>query len=140
MKLIFIIIVVGCISILHVEMNSEDMNSEKRIVRSSPIFNENFAILSLGDRIKNQDTWRNLFPNVPKDEAFGKYYSHGNCSGFIIYTEQNYRLCESLYNVYNTSQFIHGINVTQNIGVYTKYMCMIKPVSSLHDNIQMEPH
>lgn len=66
---------IDCISILFVAKNS--ITNEKETLGLS-MLREDFANCSLGDCIKNQDVWKYLYPNMPKNDAFGKYYTTGN--------------------------------------------------------------
>lgn len=40
-----------------------------------PFCHKDFAIRSLGDRIKDLNQCVNLYPDIPKDKAFGAYYT-----------------------------------------------------------------
>lgn len=45
------------------------------IVMLQPFCHKDFAIRSLGDRIKDLNQCATLYPNIPKDRAFGNYYT-----------------------------------------------------------------
>lgn len=40
-----------------------------------PFCHKDFAIRSLGDRIKDLNQCVHLYPDIPKDKAFGNYYT-----------------------------------------------------------------
>lgn len=46
-----------------------------QIVMLQPFCHKDFAIRSLGDRIKDLNQCVNLYPDTPKDKAFGNYYT-----------------------------------------------------------------
>lgn len=46
-----------------------------QIVMLQPFCSKDFGIRSLGDRIKDLSQCVTLYPDIPKDSAFGNYYS-----------------------------------------------------------------
>lgn len=46
-----------------------------QIVMLQPFCHKDFAIRSLGDRIKDLNQCVHLYPDIPKDKAFGNYYT-----------------------------------------------------------------
>lgn len=64
----------GAITIFWVEIEEETGLPE--IVKLQPFAQKDLAIRALGDCIKDLDQCVTLYPNIAKDIAFGKYYSH----------------------------------------------------------------
>lgn len=61
-----------------------------QIVMLQPFCHKDFAIRSLGDRIKDLNQCVHLYPDIPKDKAFGNYYTpqpgkHFQQQKFAIY-------------------------------------------------------
>ncbi|KAJ8307062.1 hypothetical protein KUTeg_015146 [Tegillarca granosa] len=56
---------------------AEDTNKtgERTVWNLAPYGTKDFAIRSLSDRIKDLPSLVNLYPDIPKQQAFGKYYS-----------------------------------------------------------------
>lgn len=50
-------------------------NPTPTIVMLQPFCSKDFGIRSLGDRIKDLPQCVTLYPDIPKDSAFGNYYS-----------------------------------------------------------------
>lgn len=50
-----------------------DQNVHVKMIQ--PFTNKDFAIRSLADRIKDLTQCVTLYPDIPKDMAFGKYYT-----------------------------------------------------------------
>lgn len=46
-----------------------------QIVMLQPFCHKDFGIRSLGDRIKDLNQCVTLYPDIPKDQAFGNYYT-----------------------------------------------------------------
>lgn len=46
-----------------------------QIVMLQPFCHKDFGIRSLGDRIKDLNQCVTLYPDIPKDKAFGAYYT-----------------------------------------------------------------
>lgn len=62
----------GGITIAWVEHTPEQT---AQIVMLQPFCHKDFAIRSLGDRIKDLNQCVYLYPDIPKDKAFGNYYT-----------------------------------------------------------------
>lgn len=62
----------GGITIAWIELNLDNM---PQIVMLQPFCHKDFAIRTLGDRIKDLNQCVTLYPDIPKDKAFGAYYS-----------------------------------------------------------------
>ena len=52
-----------------------DATRQAKVYNLQPWFEKDLAIRSLADCIKDLDQLQTLYPNTPKDEAFGKYYT-----------------------------------------------------------------
>lgn len=48
---------------------------KSEIIMISPFFAKNFSTRSLADSIHDLQQLTTLYPNIPKNEVFGKYYS-----------------------------------------------------------------
>ena len=52
-----------------------ETSQEKEVAMLQPFTRKDLMIRSLPDRIHDCHQMINLYPNIPKDQAFGKYYS-----------------------------------------------------------------
>ena len=52
-----------------------ETTQEKEVAMLQPFTRKDLMIRSLPDRIHDCGQMINLYPNIPKDQAFGKYYS-----------------------------------------------------------------
>ena len=52
-----------------------ETTQEKEVAMLQPFTRKDLMIRSLPDRIHDCHQMKNLYPNMPKDTAFGKYYS-----------------------------------------------------------------
>lgn len=52
-----------------------DQTSPTSVIMLEPFFSEDLKIRSLADRIRDLDQCTTLYPNIPKDVGFQKYYS-----------------------------------------------------------------
>ncbi|XP_052803181.1 signal transducer and activator of transcription 5B-like isoform X2 [Mya arenaria] len=66
---------VGGITIAWVAENKEIPAGERQVWNLAPFTIKDFTIRGLADRIKDLDALVALYPDIPKDSAFGKYYS-----------------------------------------------------------------
>lgn len=64
--------ITGGITIAWVEHTADSM---PQIVMLQPFCHKDFGIRSLGDRIKDLNQCVYLYPDTPKDKAFGNYYT-----------------------------------------------------------------
>lgn len=64
--------ILGGITIAWVEHTVDQI---PQIVMLQPFCHKDFAIRSLGDRIKDLNQCVHLYPDIPKDKAFGNYYT-----------------------------------------------------------------
>lgn len=55
-----------------------------------PFCHKDFAIRSLGDRIKDLNQCVHLYPDIPKDKAFGNYYTPQPGKNF---SNKNFEIC-----------------------------------------------
>lgn len=62
----------GGITIAWVEHTADQI---PQIVMLQPFCHKDFGIRSLGDRIKDLNQCVTLYPDIPKDKAFGNYYT-----------------------------------------------------------------
>lgn len=61
---------------ISVSWNVVDASTRQaKVYNLQPWFEKDLAIRSLADCIKDLDQLQTLYPNTPKDEAFGKYYT-----------------------------------------------------------------
>ncbi|XP_071656172.1 signal transducer and activator of transcription 6 isoform X3 [Patagioenas fasciata] len=63
---------IGGITIAHV-IRGKDGSSQVENIQ--PFSAKDLSIRSLGDRIRDLGQLRNLYPNIPKDQAFGSHYN-----------------------------------------------------------------
>ncbi len=78
-----------------------------QFVKLSPSNANDLKILSLPNRIRNFKSIEYLFPNIPKDQAFGKYYAtvgqtQKSCN-FVPYTLTDLQLIAKIQNEENLS-------------------------------------
>lgn len=66
------LLLIGGITIAWVEHNADNI---PQILMLQPFCHKDFAIRSLGDRIKDLSQCITLYPDIPKDQAFGSYYT-----------------------------------------------------------------
>lgn len=68
----------GGITIAWVELSADQV---PQIVMLQPFCHKDFGIRSIGDRIKDLNQCVTLYPDIPKDKAFGTYYTpiSGEC-------------------------------------------------------------
>lgn len=59
-----------------------------------PFCHKDFAIRSLGDRIKDLNQCVTLYPDLPKDKAFGNYYTPLGGKNFTLLVVFLIILCE----------------------------------------------
>ena len=52
-----------------------ETTQDKEVAMLQPFTRKDLMIRSLPDRIHDCPQMNNLYPNIPKDQAFGKYYS-----------------------------------------------------------------
>lgn len=78
--------IIGGITIAWVEHTVDQI---PQIVMLQPFCHKDFAIRSLGDRIKDLNQCVTLYPDIPKDKAFGNYYTPvpGKCQIISIVTD-----------------------------------------------------
>ncbi|XP_074990101.1 signal transducer and activator of transcription 6 isoform X1 [Calonectris borealis] len=63
---------IGGVTIAHVIRNKDGSSQVENI---QPFSAKDLSIRSLGDRIRDLGQLRNLYPNTPKDQAFGSHYN-----------------------------------------------------------------
>ncbi|NXY76658.1 STAT6 protein, partial [Glareola pratincola] len=63
---------IGGVTIAHV-IRGKDGSSQVENIQ--PFSAKDLSIRSLGDRIRDLGQLRNLYPNIPKDQAFGSHYN-----------------------------------------------------------------
>lgn len=85
--------VLGGITIAWIE-NTLEMSSQ--IVMLQPFLHKDFAIRTLGDRIKDLNQCVTLYPDIPKERAFGAYYTPVGCECaceiFLVFLKNNLSL------------------------------------------------
>ncbi|XP_017492958.1 PREDICTED: signal transducer and activator of transcription 5A-like, partial [Rhagoletis zephyria] len=64
-----------------ISIASVDMNSEQKVMMVDPFCSKDLQLRKLADRLRDFDQFTHLYPNLPKDEAFGRYYSQVNNQG-----------------------------------------------------------
>lgn len=64
-----------------ISIASVDINSEQKVMMVDPFCSKDLQLRKLADRLKDFDQFTHLYPNLPKDEAFGRYYSQVNNQG-----------------------------------------------------------
>lgn len=69
---VFFFLIKGGITIAWLEHSAEQI---PQVVMLQPFCHKDFAIRSLGDRIKDLNQCVTLYPDTPKDRAFGAYYT-----------------------------------------------------------------
>ena len=57
------------------DISVNETTQEKEVAMLQPFTRKDLMIRSLPDRIHDCHQMKNLYPNMPKDTAFGKYYS-----------------------------------------------------------------
>ena len=61
--------------VLKCTISVNETSQEKEVAMLQPFTRKDLMIRSLPDRIHDCHQMINLYPNIPKDQAFGKYYS-----------------------------------------------------------------
>ena len=61
--------------VLKCTISVNETSQEKEVAMLQPFTRKDLMIHSLPDRIHDCHQMINLYPNIPKDQAFGKYYS-----------------------------------------------------------------
>lgn len=74
---------VGAVAISWVKQR---LGCEKRFVHLAPFTSKHLGTISIGDRIKDLADCVNLYPAIPKDEAFGKYYTRQGKTSQKLFT------------------------------------------------------
>ncbi|XP_060078088.1 signal transducer and activator of transcription 5A-like [Ylistrum balloti] len=109
---------------------------ERAVWNLAPYGRKDFIIRSLSDRIKDLDALVTLFPNVPKSQAFGKYYTavsekHNSVKDGYVPSSLVAKLPDSLANAapmdFNNPQTPQGSHLGPDSPTYDSNSMALNP-------------